>query len=88
VKLDICIPLFWATVGTVRPFGICFWLFGSPSIITVLAMASAFAQPKKDGGPNVKFYESPETAQLFEGIKSWLVKNCKKVRKFILNAMF
>ena len=45
----------------------------------MLAMASAFAQPKKDGGPNVKFYESPETAQLFEGIKSWLVKNCKKV---------
>ncbi|XP_063222467.1 SWI/SNF complex subunit SMARCC2 isoform X2 [Bacillus rossius redtenbacheri] len=34
--------------------------------------------PKKDGGPNTKFYESPETVSLFDGIKSWLQKNCKK----------
>lgn len=35
--------------------------------------------PKKDGGPNIKFFESPETISLFDGIKSWLQKNCKKV---------
>ncbi|XP_075223805.1 SWI/SNF- related protein mor isoform X3 [Lycorma delicatula] len=35
-------------------------------------------EPKKDGGPNVKFYESPETISLFDGIKAWLQKNCKK----------
>lgn len=34
--------------------------------------------PKKDGGPNAKFYESPETISLFDGVKSWLQKNCKK----------
>ncbi|XP_049864121.1 SWI/SNF complex subunit SMARCC2 isoform X2 [Schistocerca gregaria] len=34
--------------------------------------------PKKDGGPNTKFYESPETISLFDGIRSWLQKNCKK----------
>ncbi|KAK6639223.1 hypothetical protein RUM43_007493 [Polyplax serrata] len=34
--------------------------------------------PKKDGGPNIKFFESPETLSLFDGIKSWLQKNCKK----------
>ncbi|XP_073999997.1 SWI/SNF- related protein mor isoform X2 [Rhodnius prolixus] len=34
--------------------------------------------PKKDGGPNVKFFESPETLALFDGIKNWLQKNCKK----------
>ncbi|EFX80450.1 hypothetical protein DAPPUDRAFT_51378 [Daphnia pulex] len=37
----------------------------------------AFA-PKKDGGPNLKFYESHETLLLFEGVKTWLLKNCKK----------
>lgn len=35
--------------------------------------------PKKDGGPNTKFFESPETISLFDAIKSWLQKNCKKV---------
>lgn len=34
--------------------------------------------PKKDGGPNTKFFESPETISLFDGIRSWLQKNCKK----------
>ncbi|KAJ9584608.1 hypothetical protein L9F63_021050 [Diploptera punctata] len=34
--------------------------------------------PKKDGGPNAKFFESPETISLFDGIKSWLQKNCKR----------
>lgn len=34
--------------------------------------------PKKDGGPNVKFFESAETIALLDGVRSWLLKNCKK----------
>lgn len=35
--------------------------------------------PKKDGGPNVEFFQSPESMQGFEKIRQWLQKNCKKV---------
>ena len=34
--------------------------------------------PKKDGGPNAKFFESPEILTQLDGIKQWLLKNCKK----------
>ncbi|KAG4076152.1 hypothetical protein HA402_011498 [Bradysia odoriphaga] len=34
--------------------------------------------PKKDGGPNKEFFESPESMQGFEQIRLWLTKNCKK----------
>ncbi|KAL8618460.1 hypothetical protein ACOMHN_049877 [Nucella lapillus] len=34
---------------------------------------------KKDGGPNVKFYESVETIAQFDTVRTWLYKNCKKV---------
>ena len=42
---------------------------------------------KKDGsgksgsssGPVIKFYELPETMVLFEEVRVWLQKNCKKV---------
>lgn len=34
--------------------------------------------PKKDGGPNIKFFESSETLNLLEGVRTWLMKNCKK----------
>ncbi|KAG8229461.1 hypothetical protein J437_LFUL005566 [Ladona fulva] len=34
--------------------------------------------PKKDGGPNAKYFEAPETINLFDGIRTWLLKNCKK----------
>lgn len=36
--------------------------------------------PKKDGGPNVKFFESTETISLLDGVRTWLLKNCKKVK--------
>lgn len=36
--------------------------------------------PKKDGGPNTKFYESPETIAAFDSVRQWLMKTCKKVR--------
>ncbi|XP_039281683.1 SWI/SNF complex subunit SMARCC2 isoform X1 [Nilaparvata lugens] len=35
-------------------------------------------EPKKDGGPNVKFFEAPDTISQFDGIKAWMQKNCKK----------
>ncbi|KAL5275202.1 SMARCC1 family protein [Megaselia abdita] len=38
----------------------------------------SFASPKKDGGPNVEFYQSMETLQAFETIRQWLQRNCKK----------
>lgn len=37
--------------------------------------------PKMDGGPNMKFFESPETLTALDGVKNWLQKNAKKVGK-------
>nr|CAH7717470.1 unnamed protein product [Callosobruchus chinensis] len=34
--------------------------------------------PKMDGGPNIKFFESPETLTALESVKQWLQKNAKK----------
>nr|XP_027222872.1 SWI/SNF complex subunit SMARCC2-like [Penaeus vannamei] len=34
--------------------------------------------PRKDGGPNIKYYESTETVSRFEHVKTWLTKNAKK----------
>lgn len=36
--------------------------------------------PKKDGGPNIDFFQSSESMQGFETIRLWLMKNYKKVR--------
>lgn len=36
--------------------------------------------PKKDGCPNGKFFESPDILGQLDGVKQWLLKNCKKVR--------
>lgn len=43
-----------------------------------------------DGGPNTKYFESPETINALEGVKNWLQKNAKKVSKcfFILLLLF
>ena len=35
---------------------------------------------KKDGLPNIKFYESAETISQFEPVKNWITKHCKKVK--------
>lgn len=35
--------------------------------------------PKKDGGPNAKFFDSAEILAQLDGVKQWLLKNCKKV---------
>lgn len=35
--------------------------------------------PKKDGSPNIEFFNSAESLQGFETIRLWLQKNCKKV---------
>lgn len=37
--------------------------------------------PKKDGGPNIEFFQSPESLTQFDQIRVWLQKNCKKVMK-------
>ncbi|XP_034934186.1 SWI/SNF complex subunit SMARCC2 [Chelonus insularis] len=34
--------------------------------------------PKKDGGPNPKFFESVEVLTQLDGVKQWLLKNYKK----------
>uniref|UniRef100_A0A6P7GRZ5 SWI/SNF complex subunit SMARCC2-like n=1 Tax=Diabrotica virgifera virgifera TaxID=50390 RepID=A0A6P7GRZ5_DIAVI len=34
--------------------------------------------PKMDGGPNIKYFEAPETLTAFEAVKNWLQKNGKK----------
>uniref|UniRef100_A0A1Q3EY50 Putative chromatin remodeling factor subunit n=1 Tax=Culex tarsalis TaxID=7177 RepID=A0A1Q3EY50_CULTA len=34
--------------------------------------------PKKDGGPNIEFFNSPESLQGFETVRQWLQKNFKK----------
>ena len=39
----------------------------------------AALQVKKDGGPNLKFFECLETIALFEPVRVWLLKNAKKV---------
>lgn len=35
--------------------------------------------PKKDGSPNIDFFQSPETLQGFETVRLWLQKHHKKV---------
>ncbi|XP_049884800.1 SWI/SNF complex subunit SMARCC2 isoform X2 [Pectinophora gossypiella] len=34
--------------------------------------------PKKDGGPNVEYFQSSESLSQFDQIRVWLQKNCKK----------
>ena len=40
---------------------------------------SKMAVRKKVGAPDWKYYESPDTVALFEPVKNYLLKNCKKV---------
>lgn len=39
--------------------------------------------PKKDGGPNIDFFQSTESLQGFENVRLWLQKNCKKVCRLL-----
>ena len=36
-------------------------------------------EPKDTGGPNTKFYETPEIIAQFDTVKTYLTKNFKKV---------
>lgn len=36
-------------------------------------------EPKKDGSPNVEFFQSSESLQGFENVRLWLQKHHKKV---------
>lgn len=40
--------------------------------------------PKKDGGPNTKYFEAPETLTSLEVVRQWLQKNGKKVKYHLL----
>lgn len=42
--------------------------------------------PKKDGSPNVKYFESTETLAALEVVRQWLQKTAKKVSKPASNA--
>ena len=44
-----------------------------------LRQKTNMAARKKDGSPDWKYYESAETIALFEPVKQYLLKNCKKV---------
>ena len=46
------------------------------------------AARKKDGAPDWKYYESTETVSLFEPVKQYLLKNCKKVIFVRLRPLF
>lgn len=35
---------------------------------------------KKDGGPNVKYFEASDTTAQFDNVRIWLGKNYKKVQ--------
>lgn len=41
--------------------------------------AGKMAVRKKDGGPNVKYYEASDTVSQFDSVRVWLGKNYKKV---------
>jgi SWIRM-associated domain at the N-terminal len=45
-------------------------------------------EPKKDGGPNVDFFQSAESLQSFENVRVWLQKHHKKVREFTIENGF
>lgn len=60
----------WLVVGGGRDAS------GAIFVVVVVAMA---INPRKDGGPNVKYYESSETVSQFENVRTWLMKNAKKV---------
>ena len=49
------------------------WSFGSSTSSTMAV------QRKKDGGPNLKYFESLDTIAQFDSVKTWLQKNYKKV---------
>lgn len=38
--------------------------------------------PKKDGSPNIDFFQSPDSLQGFDSVRMWLTKNNKKVSRF------
>ena len=76
----------------VHPFLSCFHRRGKLTVrskkfprLSLAEKNKMAVQRKKDGSPNVRFYESTETIAQFDSVKSWLQKNCKKVRIHWLN---
>lgn len=44
-----------------------------------LGLETKMAVRKKDGGPNVKYFEASDTVSQFDNVRVWLGKNYKKV---------
>lgn len=42
-------------------------------------LETKMAVRKKDGGPNVKYFEASDTVSQFDNVRVWLGKNYKKV---------
>lgn len=42
-------------------------------------LQAKMAVRKKDGGPNVKYFEASDTVSQFDNVRVWLGKNYKKV---------
>ena len=55
------------------------WVVIQCLTLDLIVNAIMAVHKKKDGGPNVKFFESAETVAQFDAVKTWLQKNCKKV---------
>lgn len=61
------------------------WIFNAMHYITQggaqirISSASKMAVRKKDGGPNVKYFEASDTVSQFDNVRVWLGKNYKKV---------
>ena len=37
------------------------------------------ATTKRDGGANIKYWDSPDVLDQLDNVRNWLIKNCKKV---------
>lgn len=44
-----------------------------------VCLQAKMAVRKKDGGPNVKYFEASDTVSQFDNVRVWLGKNYKKV---------
>ncbi len=60
------------------------WDFANSNVYDTVAgavVATMSLEPKKNGGPNPKFWDLPDIITSLEAVKGWLCKNAKKVRR-------
>lgn len=61
--------------------------FHHEAAVDVDILQTKMAVRKKDGGPNVKYFEASDTVSQFDNVRVWLGKNYKKVLLFFVNVM-